>query len=325
MPATMIEPLLQPIGNKYVFNTKLDEYSDVMDMYKRQQSCFWTTPEIDMSTDRQVFLKMTPNEQHFFSHILAFFACGDGLVSDNISTNFLQDCQVPVVQCTYAWQNAMEFIHGETYSQLLDAIVPNSDDKERLFNAIETIPVIKQKIDFGKKYLECDCKFKYRLTAFIIFEGLFFSGSFAAIFYNKTKPGHQQLAGLITANEFIARDEGLHCEFGCMLYSKLEEKLTQNEIHNMFRKAVDIEKDFINVSLPCSLIGMNAESMSQYIEFVADYWITHMGYDKLYNTSNPFPFMETISLESKTNFFEQRVTQYSKSETAHEFKIDEDF
>jgi len=321
----MSEPLLQPIGNKYVFNTLLNEYSDVMEMYKKQQGCFWTTPEIDMSMDRARFAEMTPQEKHFFSHILAFFACGDGLVSDNISSNFLQDCQVPVVQCCYAWQNAMEFIHGETYSQLLDTLIPNTEEKERLFNAIETIPVIKQKIDFGKKYLECNCEFRYRVVAFIIFEGIFFSGSFAAIFWNKSKPGHKQLPGLITANEFIARDEGLHCEFGCMLYKKLQRKLTQNEIHRMFRKAVDIEKQFITDSLPCSLIGMNAEAMSQYIEFVADYWLKHLEYQPTYNTPNPFPFMEAISLESKTNFFEQRVTQYQKSETAHTFTLEEDF
>lgn len=319
------EELLKKHENTYVFNTLLDEYQDVYKLYETQQSCIWTPPEIDYSMDKKVYESMTPNEQHYYSHILAFFAGADGIVSQNISTRFIEDIDIPIIQATYAFQNYMEFIHNETYSLLLQSMIPTQDERDKLFNSIKTMPVIKKKYDYALKYMTCDCKFKYRLMAYILFEGIMFSGSFASIYYNKTKGGDKILQGLVTANEFIARDESMHVQFGILLYSKLEEKLTQKEIHNMFKKAVDIEKEFINESLPCNLIGMNAKSMSEYIEYLADFYLKWLGYDKLYNSTNPFPFMEAISLESKTNFFEHRVSQYSKAEKQHEFKIEDDF
>lgn len=319
------EPLLMDVENCYVWNTKLNEYQDVHECYKRQLSSFWTPVEIDFSQDRARFLKMNKDEQHFYSTVLAFFACADGLVSENLSENFIQDCKIPIIQNTYAFQNAMEFIHAETYTLLLDSIVPDGEEKQKLFNAIENIPAIAKKIAFGKRYIECGCPFRYRLTAFIIFEGIFFSGSFASIFYNKNKSGDKQLSGLITANEFIARDEGEHCKFGCLLYSKLKKKLSQKEIYQMFSNALQIEIEFINESLPCSLLGMNKNKMREYIEFISDFWLLQLGYKKMYNTANPFEWMESISIESKTNFFEQRVTQYSKAEGHGEFCMTDDF
>lgn len=319
------EELLKKHENTYVFNTLLNDYQDVYELYQKQQSCIWTPPEIDYSMDKKVYESMTPNEQHFFSHILAFFAGADGIVSQNISTRFIEDIDIPIIQATYSFQNYMEFIHNETYSLLLQSMIPDKKQQEKLFNSIKTMPVIKKKYDYALKYMTCDCKFKYRLVAYILFEGIMFSGSFCAIYWNKTKGGEKTLNGLVTANEFIARDEGMHVEFGILLYSKLQEKLTQKEIHNMFQKAVDIEKEFINESLPCKLIGMSADTMSQYIEYLADFYLKWLGYEILYNVSNPFSFMESISIESKTNFFEHRVSQYSKAEKQHVFNLEDDF
>lgn len=319
------EELLKKHENCYVFGSYLHDYQDVYELYKKQQSCFWTPPEIDFSGDRAVYLKMDENERHFFKMVLSFFAAADGIVNENISNNFMEDIDIPVIKACYGWQQAMEDIHNETYTLLLDSMIPDKEEKEKLFEAVKHIPVIKKKYDYAHKWSSCGCAFKYRLIGFLIFEGVFFSGSFCCIFWNKSKGGAKTLNGLVTANEFIARDEGLHCEFAVLLYSKLQNRLTEKEIHNMFKNAVDIEKEFIIESLPCAMIGMNATLMSEYIEYIADFWLVRLGYNKLYNTPNPFTFMESISLESKTNFFEQRVTQYSKAETDHKFTIEDDF
>ena len=319
------EELLKKHENCYVFGSYLHDYKDVYELYKKQQSCFWTPPEIDFSGDRAVYLKMGENERHFFKMVLSFFAAADGIVNENISNNFMEDIDIPVIKACYGWQQAMEDIHNETYTLLLDSMIPDKEEKEKLFEAVKHIPVIKKKYDYAHKWITCGCPFKYRLIGFLIFEGVFFSGSFCSIFWNKSKGGAKTLNGLVTANEFIARDEGLHCEFAVLLYSKLQNRLTEKEIHNMFKNAVDIEKEFIIESLPCAMIGMNATLMSEYIEYIADFWLVRLGYNKLYNTPNPFTFMEAISLESKTNFFEQRVTQYSKAETDHKFTIEDDF
>jgi len=319
------EELLTKHDNCYVFGSYLDDYQDVYDLYKKQQGCFWTPPEIDFSGDRAIYIKMNKDEQHFFKMILAFFAAADGIVNENISNNFIEDIDIPVIKACYGWQAAMEDIHNETYTLLLESMIPDRAEKERLFEAVKHIPVIKKKYDYAHKWITCGCPFKYRLIGFLIFEGIFFSGSFCAIFWNKSKGGSKTLNGLVTANEFIARDEGLHCQFAVLLYSKLNNRLSEKEIHNMFKNAVDIEKEFINESLPCSMIGMNSNLMTEYIEYIADFWLIQLNYEKLYNTKNPFMFMESISLESKTNFFEQRVTQYSKAETQHTFILEDDF
>ena len=319
------EELLKKHENCYVFGSYLNEYQDVYELYKKQQSCFWTPPEIDFSQDRNIYLKMDDNERHFFKMVLSFFAGADGIVNENISNNFIEDIDIPVIKACYGWQQAMEDIHNETYTLLLDSMIPNKEEREKCLNAVKHIPIIKKKYDYAHKWITCGCPFKYRLIGFLIFEGIFFSGSFCAIFWNKSRGGAKTLQGLVTANEFIARDEGLHCEFGVLLYSKLKNKLTEKEIHNMFKNAVEIETEFINESLPCRLIGMNADLMQQYIEYIADFWLIRLGYNPIYKSKNPFPFMDSISLDSKTNFFEHRVTQYSKAEVSHKFTIEEDF
>jgi ribonucleotide reductase beta subunit family protein with ferritin-like domain len=318
------EPLLQPLGDgKYVFTCKLDENKDIYDLYKKQQACFWTPPEIDMANDKVAFEKMTPDEQHFFKHILAFFAGSDIMVNENIQTRFLEDCDIPIVKACYNWQMAMEDVHSETYSLLLQTIVPNRQEQDRLMNAISTIPTIGAKMAFAKKFMTCDCDFRYRVVAFIIMEGVFFSASFCAIFWNKSKGG--SLAGLISANNFIARDEGMHCEMGCLMYDKLKYKLTEKEIHNMFNKAFDIEREFICDAIPCRMIGMNSDSMTEYVQFICDFWLVRLGYNKLFNVANPYSFMDSINLETKANFFEFAPAEYSRAEKEHTFEMDADF
>ena len=317
--------ITQETPTDLIFVSRLSEYQDIYELYQKQQSCIWTPPEIDYSMDKNIFEKMTPNEQHFFKHILTFFAGADALVSENISINFINDFKPQVVKACYAFQNYMEFIHAETYSLLLTTMIPNREEQEKLFNTVKNYPIIQKKLDYATKWITCGCPLPYRLLGFIIFEGIFFSGSFCAIFWNKSRGGSKTLHGLVTGNEFIARDEGMHVEFGILLYNKLEKQLSQKEVHKMFSNAVEIEKEFIIDSLPCNLIGMNSKSMSDYIEYISDFYLSWLGYEKLYNTKNPFPFMEGISIESKTNFFEHRVSQYSKSQTIHKFTIEEDF
>ena len=307
-----------------IFISRIGEYMDVYEMYQKQQASIWVPNEIDYSMDKKVFEDMNENEQHFFKNILCFFASADALVSENISSSFIDAFKPQVVKACYAFQNYMEMIHAETYSLLLTSMIPDRKEQERLFDTVRNFPVIQKKMDYGKKWITCDCSLAHKLLGYIIFEGIFFSGSFCAIYWNKSKGGAKCLQGLCTANEFIARDEGMHVAFGILLYKKLDVRLGQNEVHKMVDNAVKIEKEFIIDSLPCSLIGMNSSMMSEYIEYISDYYLVWLGYSKLYNTKNPFSFMDAISLESKSNFFETRVSQYAKAETDHTFNCNDD-
>ena len=301
------EPLLTNSTNRFVLFPIQDH--DIWSAYKKQMACFWTADEIDLSKDLDDWNTLNENEHFFIKNILAFFAGSDGIVLENLLENFSNDVKLPEAKCFYGFQIAMENIHSETYSLLIDSYVKDSNEKHRLFNAIDTIPCIKKKANWAIKWIkEQDASFATRLVAFAAVEGIFFSGSFCAIFWLKKRG---KMPGLTFSNELISRDEGMHTDFAVLLYSKLINKLDKSVIYNLIEEAVEIEKEFITESIPCNLIGMNAELMTQYIEFVADRLLSQLGYAKKYNAVNPFDFMEMISLEGKTNFFEKRVSEYS--------------
>jgi len=286
-------------------------YKEVWSMYEKAVASFWTVAEVDLSKDGNDWDKLTKDEQQFISHILAFFAASDGIVNENLASRFMREVQIPEARCFYGFQIAMENIHGQMYSLLIDTYIKDSTEKIRLLNAIETIPCVEKKAKWALQWIESEeADFATRLMAFAIVEGIFFSGAFCAIFWLKERG---VMPGLTTSNEFISRDEGMHTSFACLLYSMLKHKLSKTKAHSIMRQAVMIEKEFITESLPCALIGMNAKMMSSYIQFVADRLLVQLGYDKLYETANPFPFMERISLEGKTNFFEKRVAEYAKA------------
>jgi ribonucleoside-diphosphate reductase beta chain len=286
------------------------KHKEVWDMYKKAEASFWTAEEIDLSHDQTDWDKLNDNERHFISHVLAFFAASDGIVNENLAVRFSNEVQIPEARCFYGFQIAMENIHSETYSLLIDTYIKDPVQKDKLFNAFETVPAVKKKADWALKWINNTSSFAERLVAFAAVEGIFFSGSFCSIFWLKKRG---LMPGLTFSNELISRDEGLHCDFACLLYSMLENKLSQDTIHKIISDAVAIEKEFICEALPVNLIGMNSEMMSQYIEFVADRSLMSLGYDKLYNTKNPFDWMELISLQGKTNFFEKRVAEYQKA------------
>jgi ribonucleoside-diphosphate reductase beta chain len=294
------------------------------EMYKNHQSLYWTSEEIDMNNDYLDFKKMNKGEQHFIKMILAFFATADGIVNENLNINFINDFDEQEIKCFYTFQAMIENIHSETYSLLLDVYVRDIKEKDKLFNAVETMPCIKRKYDFCQKFMNNKIPLSQRLVAFACVEGIFFSGCFCSIFWLKSK-GYSN--GLTFSNEFIARDEGLHCQFAVLMYQQIKDKdITIEEIYDIIDEAVNIEKEFIIKSLPCNLLGMNSKMMSDYIEFVADYLLVMLRTKKLYNTRNPFDFMEAISLEAKSNFFEKRVSEYSKSVLDNkEFSVDDDF
>ena len=287
-------------------------YQDIWEKYKNQMSVFWTAEEIDLSKDRNDWDKLSDNDRHFIKNILAFFAGSDGIVLENLGSRFMSEIQIPEAKCFYGFQIAMENIHSETYSLLIDTYIKDSSEKDRLLNAIETIPCVKKKAEWALKWIDDkNSSFALRLIAFAIVEGIFFSGSFCSIFWLKKRG---LMPGLTFSNELISRDEGLHTDFAVLLYTKyIKNKVPEEQIHSIFSEAVNIEKEFITESLPCNLIGMNSELMKQYIEFVADRLLSQLNYKKLYNTKNPFDFMEMISLRGKTNFFERRVSEYSKT------------
>jgi ribonucleoside-diphosphate reductase beta chain len=299
----------------------------IWEMYKKHEASFWTAEEIDLSGDLKDWESLNSGEKHFVSHILAFFAASDGIVNENLAVNFMNEVQVPEARCFYGFQIAMENIHSETYALLIDAYIKDPAEKDRLFHAIETVPCVKRKAEWALKWID-NGTFAQRLVAFAAVEGIFFSGSFCSIFWLKKRG---LMPGLTFSNELISRDEGMHCEFACLLYSMLNNKLPQEEVFQIIADAVEIEKEFITDALPVALIGMNAKLMSQYIEFVADRWLFELGYDKMFGASNPFDFMEMISLQGKTNFFEKRVGDYQKSgvlsinDTSQAFSLDEDF
>jgi ribonucleotide reductase beta subunit family protein with ferritin-like domain len=283
----------------------------IWEMYKKALGLFWTAEEVDLSKDYGDWEKLSENEQYFLEHVLAFFAGSDGIVVENLGERFLRDVSIPEAKCFYGLQIAMENIHSETYSLLIDTYIKDDDKKRKLFNAVETIPCIKRKADWSLKWItDQNSNFAKRLVAFACVEGIFFSGSFCSIFWMKKRG---LLPGLCFSNELISRDEGLHTDFACLMYSAIEEKLSQEVIYEIIGEAVEIENEFIVESLPCKLLGMNSGMMTQYIKFVADRLLLQLGYDKRYNVVNPFTWMEMISMEGKTNFFEKRVGEYSKN------------
>jgi ribonucleoside-diphosphate reductase beta chain len=301
-------------------------YPKVWEIYKRHEASFWTAEEIDLSGDLKDWASLNDGERHFITHVLAFFAASDGIVNENLAVNFMSEVQIPEARCFYGFQIMMENIHSETYALLIDTYVKDPVEKDRLFHAIDTVPAVKKKAEWALRWID-NGNFAQRLVAFAAVEGIFFSGSFCSIFWLKKRG---LMPGLTFSNELISRDEGLHCEFACLLYSMLQNKLTQEEVHKIIGDAVAIEKEFITDALPVALIGMNSALMAQYIEFVADRWLTELGYSKIFNATNPFDFMEMISLQGKTNFFEKRVGDYQKAgvmsgKDTQTFSLDEDF
>ena len=308
----MTDPLLTDDTSRYVMFPV--QHEDIWKMYKKQVDCFWRAEEIDLSKDLVHWSRLTPDEQYFISMVLAFFAASDGIVMENLATRFMGDVQISEARAFYGFQIAMETIHSEMYSILIETYISDKVQKNKLFRAIETCPSIAKKADWARRWIgyatedKSSEMFATRLVAFACVEGIFFSSSFAAIYWIKKRG---IMPGLTLSNEFISRDEALHTEFAILLYSKLQQKLEKTRIAEIVREAVEIEKEFITESLPCRLIGMNAKLMSQYIEFVGDRLCIQLGIDKLYNSQNPFDFMELISLESKSNFFERTVSEYA--------------
>lgn len=324
MSKIIAEPLLAHDDNRFVmFPIK---HNDIWEMYKKQVDCFWRAEEIDLTKDYIHWESLNDDERYFISMILAFFAASDGIVLENLASRFMKDVQLSEARAFYGFQIAMENIHSETYSLLIETYIKNSEEKNRLFNAIENFPCIKKKSDWSQKWINDNrSSFASRLVAFACVEGIFFSGAFCSIYWLKKRG---LMPGLTFSNELISRDEALHCEFAVLLYSKLQIKLKKAKIYEIIKDAVEIETEFICDALPCRLIGMNATMMTQYIQFVADRLSVQLGYDKIYSVPNPFDFMELISLESKTNFFESRLGDYALATTSGKteaFELTEDF
>jgi ribonucleoside-diphosphate reductase beta chain len=325
MKKTTNEPLLQDSKNRFVLFPI--QHDDIWQMYKKAEASFWTAEEIDLSQDLKDWEGLNNGERHFISHVLAFFAASDGIVNENLVVNFMDEVKLGEAKCFYGFQIMMENIHSETYSLLIDTYIKDGKEKDRLFNALETVPMVAKKGEWALRWIESE-DFAERLVAFAAVEGIFFSGSFCSIFWLKKRG---LMPGLSFSNELISRDEGLHCDFACLLYNKyLKNKLSEERVREIIMDAVKIEQEYVNDALPVDLIGMNAKLMSQYIEYVADRLIVALGYKKVYNVSNPFDFMEMISLQGKTNFFEKRVAEYQKSGVMSEkenqkFTLDEDF
>ena len=324
MSKTSQELLLTPDDNRFVmFPIKCD---DIWKMYKKQMDCFWRAEELDLSKDLTHWETLTADEKYFISMILAFFAASDGIVLENLASRFMNDVQLAEARAFYGFQIMMENVHSESYSLLIDTYIKEKDEKMKLFNAITNYPCIKKKSDWAQKWIHDNrSSFATRLVAFACVEGIFFSGAFCSIFWLKKRG---LMPGLTFSNELISRDEALHCEFAILLYSKLQKKIDKNRIHEIIKEAVEIETEFICDALPCKLIGMNSEMMIQYIKFVADRLVVQLGYKKIYDVGNPFDFMELISLESKTSFFERRNDAYAlanKSITEDIFELNDNF
>jgi ribonucleotide reductase beta subunit family protein with ferritin-like domain len=301
------EPLLTEDENRFVMFPI--EHNDIWKMYKKSVDCFWRTEEIDMSKDLVHWKSLTEQEQFYIKMILAFFAASDGIVIENLGMRFMSEVQISEARAFYGFQIAMENIHSETYSLLIESYIKDKDEKHKLFNAIDNFPCIKKKADWSIKWInDKRANFASRLLAFACVEGIFFSGAFCSIYWLKKRG---LMPGLTFSNELISRDEALHTEFAVLLYQKLQKKLKKSKVHEMIKEAVEIEKEFITEALPCRLIGMNSTLMCQYIEFVADRLVLQLGYEVIYNATNPFDFMEMISIEGKTNFFEKRVGEYA--------------
>jgi len=322
------EPILTESKNRFVLFPL--QNNEIWEMYKKHLACFWVATEIDLSQDLNDWQKLKDNEKHFIKYVLAFFAASDGIVLENLADNFICEVKLPEARCFYGFQAAMENIHSETYSLLIDTYIKDNKEKNNLFNAMNNIPCIQQKANWAVKWMNKDAPFVQRLVAFACVEGIHFSGSFCAIYWLKKRG---LMPGLTYSNELISRDEGLHTDFACLLYRQAVNKLTDKEVHQIVQEAVKIEKNFICDALPCKLIGMNSEMMATYIEFIADHLLYELGHSKIYNVENPFEWMDMINLTGKTNFFEKRVSEYQKSgvmnslnkEKKINFTVDEDF
>uniref|UniRef100_A0A7N0V6L2 Uncharacterized protein n=1 Tax=Kalanchoe fedtschenkoi TaxID=63787 RepID=A0A7N0V6L2_KALFE len=329
MPSFNEEPLLAPNPERFCMFPI--QFPEIWEMYKKAEASFWTAEEVDLSQDRRHWESLTYDEQHFLKHVLAFFAASDGIVLENLAGRFMKEVQVSEARAFYGFQIAIENIHSEMYSLLLETYIKDSAEKNRLFHAIETIPCVAKKADWALQWIDGSESFAERIVAFACVEGIFFSGSFCSIFWLKKRG---LMPGLTFSNELISRDEGLHCDFACLLYKLLRKKLSEERVKSIVRDAVDIEREFVCDALPCALVGMNGDLMSAYIEFVADRLLVSLGYSKMYQAQNPFDWMELISLQGKTNFFEKRVGDYQKASVMnsvngnggnHVFKLDEDF
>ena len=323
---TVEEPILKENPNRFVLFPI--QHNDIWEMYKKQEASIWTAEELDLSPDLVDWeSKLNDDERFFIKHVLAFFAASDGIVNENLAENFLSEVQYTEAKFFYGFQVMMENIHSETYSLLIDTYIKDTKEKNYLFNAIETFEPVKKKADWAMRWID-NGSYAERLISFAAVEGIFFSGSFCSIFWLKKRG---LMPGLTFSNELISRDEGLHCDFACMLYNNhLVNKLPKEQVQKIIADAVEIEKEFVTESLPVRLIGMNSDLMSQYIEFVADRLLTELGNDKIYNTSNPFDFMDMINMQGKTNFFEKRVGEYQKAgvlnnENNTTFSLDSDF
>lgn len=323
----MFEASSSSMGERYTLFPISPSEDDLYKLYKKAVASFWTVEEIDFSKDKEDWEKLTENEKYFIKHVLAFFAGSDGIVQENLATRFQREVQSPVARLFYAMQNAMEGIHSETYSLLIDQYVKDKDEQMTYFRAIDKIPAIKKKADWAIKWIDSPTDYPTRLLGFACVEGIFFSGSFCAIYWVKKRG---LLPGLTFSNELISRDEGLHTEFAVAMYHKMQNRLDKETVYDIVGEAVKYETEFITEALPCALIGMNARDMTQYIQFVADRLLVQLGYPKKYNVGNPFDFMELISLEGKTNFFEKKVSEYSKpgvgmKKEDMEIRLDEEF
>ncbi len=324
----MDEPILIP--NKKRFVIFPIEHHDIWDMYKKAEASFWTAEELDLSEDLVHWeKKLNDDERRFISYVLAFFAASDGIVNENLAVNFMREVQYPEARMFYGFQAAIENIHSEVYSLLIDTYIKDPEEKQRLFNALDTIPSVMKKGKWALKWIKSD-NFVERLIAFAAVEGIFFSGSFCSIFWLKKRG---LMPGLAFSNELISRDEGMHTDFACLLYNNhIKNKLPEERIKEIITGAVELETEFVTEALPVSLIGMNKEMMAEYIKFIADRLLVELGCSKEYNASNPFDFMDMISMQGKTNFFEKRVGEYQKAKVAtassqakREFSIDEEF
>jgi ribonucleoside-diphosphate reductase beta chain len=326
MASQVVEPILLENNNRFVLFPI--QHDDIWSFYTRADASFWTAEEIDLSPDLIDWeKKLNDDERHFVKHVLAFFAASDGIVNENLAENFLSEVQYTEAKFFYGFQITIENIHSETYSLLIDTYIKDTAEKNHLFNAIDTLECVKKKADWALRWIEKG-SFAERLVAFAAVEGIFFSGSFCSIFWLKKRG---LMPGLSFSNELISRDEGLHCDFACLLYTKhLINRLSKEQVQQIITDAVEIEKEFILEALPVKLIGMNSDLMSQYIEFVADRLLLELGNEKVYNVSNPFDFMEMISIQGKTNFFEKRVGEYQKAgvlagKENQTFSLDEEF
>lgn len=320
------EPILEENKDRFVLFPI--QHDDIWQFYKKSEASFWTAEEIDLAQDLVDWNeKLNDDEKHFIKHVLAFFAASDGIVNENLAENFLSEVQYTEAKFFYGFQVAIENIHSETYSLLIDTYIKDSKEKDYLFHAVDTIPCVAKKAEWALRWID-EGSFAERLVAFAAVEGIFFSGSFCSIFWLKKRG---LMPGLSFSNELISRDEGLHCDFACLLYNNhLINKLSKETVTKIITDAVEIEKEFVTDAIPVKLIGMNADLMCQYIEFVSDRLLVELGCDKVYNASNPFDFMDMISIQGKTNFFEKRVAEYQKAGVMNQgenqtFSLDEDF